>query len=63
MAEKQGDTEDVQLAQKHTEDMQGWGDLSIYQGCVDTVTKLLGTEHSAERKRAKVAKDLKHIVS
>ena len=61
-AEKQGDTEDVEMAQKHTETMQGWGDLCVYQGCVDTVTKFLGTEVSADRKRAKVVKDLKHLV-
>lgn len=61
-AEKQGETEDVEMAQKHTETMQGWGDLCVYQGCVDTVTKFLGTEVSADRKRAKVVKDLKHLV-
>ena len=64
-AEKSTEAEDIALTDKHNEALRQWGDLSVWQGCVDVVTKHLGAESSSARAQrgSKVSKDLKHLTS
>lgn len=65
LAEKSQDAEDTQLTENHNRQILEGGDLAVFQGCVDVVTKFLGTETSASRagRGTKIGKDIKHLMS
>ena len=65
LAEGSTDMEEIQLTEAHNRTMSKWGDLSVWQGCVDVVTKHLGTETTSARagRGNKVAKDFKHLMT
>ena len=62
-AEKSTDAVDVAIAEQRTQSLREWGDLAVWQGCVDVVTKHLGTQTASSRVQRgnKVSKDLKHL--
>ena len=64
-AEKSSDAVDVAMTEQHNDTLRQWGDLAVWQGCVDVVTKHLGTQTASSRVQRgnKVSKDLKHLSS
>lgn len=65
VAEKSTDEDEVKLVEQHASAVLQWGDLPVYQGCIDTVTKFLGTETSSSRQSrgTKIAKDVKRLMA
>ena len=60
LAEKSTEEEDVNLMEKHNQELLGWGNLPIWQGSIDVVTTHLGTENSSARagRGSKVSKEV-----
>ncbi|CAK9110817.1 unnamed protein product [Durusdinium trenchii] len=65
LAEKSTEEEDVNLMEKHNQELLGWGNLPIWQGSIDVVTTHLGTENSSARagRGSKVSKEVKHLMA